>query len=309
MIPMDSAVDDKLALWKIREYSAEDQKPARKTILITGATSGIGKTTAAQLASLGHQVVIVGRNKEKCRAAAETILNQTGRMVHWLAADLSSQAQVRGLAEEFMRRYSRLDVLINNAGAVYFKRSESVEGHEMCWSVNYLQSFLLTRLLLDLLKRSAPAKIINLSSSFHRTARLNLKNIQEKGLYLGWNVYARCKLASLYFTYELANRLEGSGVTVNAIHPGLVKTGIGKNGGWLLRSAVGLVDWFAITPEKAAEALVNLAVNPYTEMISGLYFNGMDNVPSSSASYDENIGRRLWQLSEAMTGLSDLSMN
>jgi NAD(P)-dependent dehydrogenase (short-subunit alcohol dehydrogenase family) len=275
-----------------------------KTILISGATNGIGRAAAAQLAAMGHTIVIVGRNREKCIAATETICQQTGGRVSWLMADLSSQAQVRRLAEEFRQRFRRLDVLINNAGAVFIRRVETVDGMELCWSVNYLQTFLLTHLLLDLLKASAPARIINLSSVFHWVARLNLDNLHERGRYIGWNVYARCKLASLYFTYELARRLEGSGVTANAIHPGLVKTGMGKTSGWLLRSVFRVVDLFAVTPEEGAEGVSNLAINPALETVSGLYFSGMKTARSSPLSYNRDIARQLWEISAKATGVS-----
>ncbi len=278
--------------------------PEQKTILITGATNGIGRAAAAQLAAVGHSIVIVGRNREKCVATTETIRQQTGGNVSWLLADLSSLAHVRRLAEEFQQRFQRLDVLINNAGAVYIRRVETPEGMEMGWSVNYLQAFLLTSLLLDLLKASAPARIINLSSVFHWVARLNLENLQERGLYIGWNVYARCKLASLYFTYELARRLQGSGVTANAIHPGLVKTGMGKTSGWLLHTVFQMVDLFAVTPEKGAEGVVHLAINPVFETASGRYFSGKKLVRSSHVSYDRDMARRLWEISARITGVS-----
>jgi retinol dehydrogenase-14 len=277
-----------------------------KTILITGATNGIGVVAAAQLAAMGHRIVIVGRNREKCIAASETIGQKTGRQASWLIADLSSQAQVRRLAEEFQERFERLDVLINNAGAVYIRRAETADGMEMAWSVNYLQAFLLTHLLLDLLKASAPARIINLSSVFHWPARLNLNNMQERGVYIGWNVYARCKLASLYFTYELARRLEGSGVTANAIHPGLVKTGMGKTSGRLLRLVFRVVDLFGIPPEKGAEGVTNLAVNPALEKVSGQYFSRMKSVRSSPVSYRRDTARQMWDVSEKLTRVTGI---
>jgi retinol dehydrogenase-14 len=290
----------------VKDSLREMMRQESKTILITGATNGIGLVAAVQLAGKGHSIVIAGRNREKCIAATETIRQKTGVEVTWLLADLSCQAQVRQLAEEFRQRFGRLDVLINNAGAVYIQRAETVDGVEMCWSVNYLQAFLLTHLLLDLLKASAPARIINLSSVFHWPARLDLDNMQERGLYFGWNVYARCKLASLYFTHELARRLEGSGVTANAIHPGLVKTGMGKTSGWLLRSVFRVVDLFGVTPEKGAQGVVNLAINPALEKVSGQYFSGMKAVRSSPVSYHRDIAQRLWEVSEKLTGVTGI---
>lgn len=268
-----------------------------KTILISGATGGIGRAAALQLARLGHQVAIIGRSRARCAETAEEIRRVTGRPVDWLLADLSSLEEVRRAAEEIRARYERLDVLINNAGAVYMKRALTPEGIEQGWAVNYFQAFLLSQLLLDLLKASAPARIINLSSIYHWAARLDPDNLAERGLYIGWEVYGQTKLAMLYFTYELARRLEGSGVTVNAIHPGLVKSGIGKNRGWLLRAVFRAVDLFAVPAEEGAAGLVNLAVNPGLEGVSGEYFSGMKMARSSPASRDRETGRRLWERS------------
>jgi len=274
-----------------------------KTILITGATSGIGRAAATHLARLGHSVVIVGRSTQKCIETVAEILQQTGRQVDYLLADLSSQAEIHRLAREFSARFERLDVLINNAGAVFIQRMETVDGVEMGWTVNYFQAFLLTHLLMDQMKNSSPARVINLSSNFHQAARLNLDNLEERGRYIGWNVYARTKLASLYFTYELARRLEGSGVTANAIHPGLVATGMGKTSGWLLRTIFRFVDLFAIPAEKGAEGLVNLATQPELETVSGEYFSGKKIARSSRVSYDLEIARRLWERSMEITKL------
>lgn len=274
-----------------------------KTILITGATNGIGKAAAASLAALGQAVVIVGRSEQKCAATAEAIFHQCGAKVTWLVADLASQAAVRSLAEAFQRRFERLDVLINNAGAVYLQRQETVDGQEMGWAVNYFQAFLLTHLLLDQLKAAPAGRVINLSSNFHWAARLNLKNLQERGIYIGWNVYARTKLASLYFTRELAHRLAVSGVTANAIHPGLVATGMGKTSGWLLRAIFSVVDRFAIPAERGAQGLVHLALSPALQTVSGAYFDGLRAARSSPVSYNRAIGQRLWERSREVTSL------
>lgn len=274
-----------------------------KVILITGATSGIGKAAAASLAALGHAVVIVGRSEPKCIATGEEIYRLCGRKVTWLVADLASQAAVRRLAKAFKARCERLDVLINNAGAVYIQRQETVDGQEMGWAVNYFQAFLLTHLLSDQLKASAPARIINLSSNFHWAARLNLENLQERGIYIGWNVYARTKLACLYFTRELAERLDGSKVTANAIHPGLVATGMGKTSGWLLRSIFSLVDRFAMPPARGAQVLVHLALAPALQAVSGEYYDGLRAARSSPISYNREIAQKLWDKSREITGV------
>ena len=174
----------------------------------------------------------------------------------------------------------------------------------MGWAVNYFQAFLLTHLLLDCLQASAPARVINLSSNFHWAARLKLGNLQERGLYIGWNVYARTKLACLYFTRELARRLAGSGVTVNAIHPGLVATGMGKTSGLLLRAVFSVVDRFAITPEHGAEGLIHLALARELQDVSGEYFDGLKITRSSPVSYNREIGQELWEKSLQITGLN-----
>ncbi|RPI80965.1 MAG: SDR family oxidoreductase [Chloroflexi bacterium] len=274
-----------------------------KTILITGATSGIGRAAAVQLSVLGHSVVLVGRDQGKCISASNEIYQKCGRKPTWLLADLSSMEQVRSLAREFLSRFERLDVLINNAGAVYIRRIETPDGLEMGWAVNYFQSFLLTHLLLDKLKASAPSRIVNLSSNFHWAARLNLDNLNERGRYIGWNVYARTKLASLYFTYELSRRLEGSSVTANAVHPGLVATGMGKTSGWLLKTVFRIVDLFAIPPEKGAQSLVFQALDPSLSLISGKYFSGTKLTRSSPISYDVDNARYLWERSWEITGI------
>jgi NAD(P)-dependent dehydrogenase (short-subunit alcohol dehydrogenase family) len=256
------------------------------------------------MAAMDHHVVIVGRSTEKCMATSEEIFGQCGKRIDWLVADLSSQAAVRRLAQSFKQRFGRLDVLINNAGAVYIRRQQTEDGQEMGWAVNYFQAFLLTHLLLDWLQASAPARVINLSSNFHWAARLNLENLQERGVYIGWNVYARTKLASLYFTRELARHLAGSGVTANAIHPGLVATGMGKTSGRLLRAVFSVVDRFAIPPAQGAEGLVHLALDPELQTVSGEYFDGLTIARSSPISYDQKIARRLWEKSRDITGIS-----
>src|SRR5215207_6225037 len=207
---------------------------SEKIILITGATNGIGKAAALELAKQGNTVVIVGRNPAKTQATVEEIKQQSGNSaVEGLIADLSSLADVRRLADEFRQRHSRLDVLINNAGALFAERELTVDGYEMTFAVNHLAYFLLTNLLLDLLKASAPARIVNVASDAHKGMKINFDDLQLEKNYGGMMgpAYGQSKLANILFTYELARRLAGTGVTVNALHPGLVRTGFAGNMG------------------------------------------------------------------------------
>ena len=204
-----------------------------KTCLITGGSDGIGYVAARELARLGAQVFIVGRNAFKTKDAVERILDETGnREVRYLLADLSSQADVRRLADQVKEQIPRLDVLLNNAGAIFLSNRSSVDGIEMTFALNHLGYFLLTTLLLDLLKDSAPARIVNVSSSSHGSpGEFQLEDLPQPGKSGGYRAYGRSKLCNLWFTYELARRLEGSAVAVNALHPGLVRTNIARNNG------------------------------------------------------------------------------
>jgi retinol dehydrogenase-12 len=284
-----------------------------KICMVTGATSGIGAVTAEALARQGATVIAVGRNPEKCEAQVELIRRKTGnRSVEYLVADLSSRDEIRRLARQFQERYQRLDVLVNNAGGIFLRRQESVDGIEMTFALNHLAYFLLTNLLLDTLKASAPARIVNVSSCGHLLAKgINFDDIQAKKGFRGGKVYFQSKLANLLFTYELARRLEGTGVTVNALDPGIVDTNIGMNNGWLLRvlkPVLGplvnrLLRLKSVSAEEGARTTIYLATAPEVEEITGRYFVEEKEVVSSEASRDEAAARRLWQLSEEMTAL------
>jgi NAD(P)-dependent dehydrogenase (short-subunit alcohol dehydrogenase family) len=275
-----------------------------KLCLVTGATSGIGLETAKQLAQRGATVVIVGRQPDKTAAAVTHIRAQGGASVEALLADLSSQAQVRALAEEFRQRFTRLDVLIHNAGLVMMRRQESVDGIEMTFAVNVLAPFLLTHLLLDVLKASAPARIINVGSALHKNAKFDFDDVQMKRRYNGLQAYNNSKLALLWFTYELARRLEGTGVTVNAFHPGAVRTNlIARHGGffkWIVNPIFALQ---ALPVEQGAQTGVYLATAPEVEGVTGKYFGKCQPHASSPASYDREAQQRLWRLCEEMTGM------
>jgi retinol dehydrogenase-12 len=276
-----------------------------KVCLITGATSGIGLVAARELAQRGARVVLVGRNPAKCSAAVDEIRSQTGNPeVEGLLADLSSQEQVRELARQFRDRHSRLDVLINNAGGLWIRRELTVDGLEMTFAVNHLAYFLLTELLLDMLQTSAPARVINVSSDAHRGVTLHFDDLMGERRYSGWRAYCRSKLANILFTYELDRRLQGTGVTTNALHPGWVSTGFaGNNGfrGWLFQL---LARCFALTPEQGARTIIYLGSAPEVAGISGRYFVREKEAPSSQASHDQRAAQQLWQISAELTHLS-----
>ena len=275
-----------------------------KVCLVTGATAGIGLVTARELARKGARVMLVGRSREKCARAVEEIKAQTGSSaVEPLVADLSAQADIRRLAEEVKSRTPRLDVLVNNAGGIFLKRQESVDGIEMTFALNHLSYFLFTNLLLPLLKQSSPARIVSVASDAHKGVSLDFDDLEGKTKFGGWRAYQRSKLANILFTYELARRLEGTGVTANTLHPGFVKTTIFREPGpigWLLRRAADVI---ALSPEDGAKTSIYLASSPEVAGISGRYFVKEKPVESSPQSRDTAAGERLWKLSEEMTGL------
>ena len=279
-----------------------------KICMITGATSGIGKEAAFQLARRGATLVLVGRNQWKCEKTVQEINEQTGNSsVEYLLADLSYQAHIRDLAQQFKSRHQRLHVLLNNAGAIVLTRQQTGDGIERTFALNHLSYFLLTCLLLDTLKASAPARIVNVSSDAHRGAILELDDLQCQHQYRGFWAYARSKLANILFTYELARRLEGTGVTVNALHPGLVATNFLANNGLLgkfLRVSLAIR---GISPQRGADTAVYLASSPEVEGITGQYFEKRQAIPSSQVSYDQDAALALWQASLDLTGLDDIT--
>ncbi len=277
-----------------------------KTILITGGTNGIGKSTALVLANNGGQVVIVGRNPEKTKQVVQQIIKVTGNpSVEGLVADLSSMLQVRHLAQEFRQKHQHLHILINNAGGIFATRQLTVDGYERTFALNHLAYFLLTNLLLDMLKTSAPARIINVSSRAHEGATLNFTDLQGEQHYSygGYRAYGQSKLANLLFTYQLARQLDGTGVTVNAVHPGAVATGFGVNNGGAMRVGMRIFRQFSLTPEQGADTIVYLAASPEVEGITGKYWFKRKQLTSSPESYDEDAQKRLWSVSAQLTGV------
>jgi NAD(P)-dependent dehydrogenase (short-subunit alcohol dehydrogenase family) len=276
-----------------------------KVCLVTGATSGLGQATAHALARLDATVAIVGRNLEKSAATVAQIKKLSGNPnVDFLLADLSSQAAIHQMAQQFKERYRRLDILINNAGAVFMQRRESVDGIEMTFALNHLGYFLLTNLLLDVLKASAPTRIVNTSSELHRKAHLDFGDLQNARRYRGMNAYHQSKLANVLFTYELARRLGGTGVTTNVLSPGLVATNLGMNNRGLSPLMKRLVDrMMGISPEEGARTGVYLASSPTVEGVTGKYFVKQEAIPSSPETYDEAIAARLWKVSAELSEL------
>ena len=275
-----------------------------KTVLITGATSGIGEVAARELAAKGAKVVLVGRSAAKCEATAAMIRRATGNPgVEYLVADLSSQAEVRRLAAEIKTRHPRIDVLINNAGAMIAPRRESAEGVEMTWALNHLGYFLLTDLLLDTLKASAPSRVVSVASDAHRMASgIDWDDVEGKKSYSAWHAYSQSKLANVLFNRELARRLEGSGVTANCLHPGLVATNFTAGRGLTFRLLQAISKLFAITSEEGAKTTVYLASSPEVEGASGGYYAKCKPATPTAAARDDEAARRLWALSEGRVG-------
>jgi NAD(P)-dependent dehydrogenase (short-subunit alcohol dehydrogenase family) len=280
---------------------------AGKTVLVTGATSGLGEIAARELAAQGARVVLVGRSAPKCEATAAMIRQATGNPnVEYLVADLSSQADVRRLAVEVEARCPRLDVLVNNAGAMISPRQESVDGIEMTWALNHLGYFLLTNLLLDRLKASAPSRVVSVASDAHRMAwGIDFDDVEGIKSYSPFRAYSQSKLANILFTRELASRLEGSGVTANCLHPGFVATNFTAGKGFTFRLFQLMARVFAISPEKGARTTIYLASSPEVEGVTGGYFARCRPARPSAAARDGEAARRLWDLSERMVGAGD----
>ncbi len=265
-----------------------------KTVLITGSTDGIGKQTAIDLAVRDFFVIVQGRNKDRTLRAVEEISNNTkSNKIDYVIADLSSFKQTRQLAEEIKSKHNRLDVLINNAGVYMKTRSLTEDGLETTFQVNHLSHFLLTILLLDLIKNSTKARIINVSSVAHMHAELDFDNLQGEKHYDAYNAYAVSKLANILFTYRLAEKLKDTGITVNALHPGVIGTKLLWEGFSISGASV----------KQGAETSVYLASSPDVENVTGKYFVDKKETPSSGLSYDKHIQNRMWEISAKLTGV------
>jgi retinol dehydrogenase 12 len=273
-----------------------------KVCVVTGATSGIGKAAAIALARAGAQVVVVGRDQARTEATQDEVAAVcAGAMPQVQIADLSSMAQVRALAE---RLGDRIDVLINNAGFVASRRRVTEDGFEEVFAVNHLAPFLLTNLLLGQLTASAPARVITVTSDAHTAARLDLDNLNLEHGWDSWRSYSNSKLANILFTRELARRLDGTGVTANCAHPGVVRTGFGRDASPLMRIGLTIARPFLLSPERGASTIVYLATSPDVAGATGGYYVKSQLREPSKAAQDEATARRLWELSEELTGLT-----
>jgi retinol dehydrogenase 14 len=277
---------------------------AGKTVLVTGGTGGIGKATAAGLAAVGARVGIVGRDLTRTRAAAADISAASGNpAVDAFGADMSSQDEVRRLAREVLAAYPRLDVLVNNVGGFWATRRVTADGLEHTFAVNHLAGFLLTDLLLDRLKASAPARIVTVSSGAQANGKMNFDDLQGEHGYSGQRAYNQSKLANVMFTYELARRLEGSGVTATVLHPGVVRTGFAADDpSPLWKVLLPLIRPLLKTPAKGAATPIYLASAPEVEGVTGKYFVNSTPKTSSKSSYDEAAAARLWRISVDLVG-------
>jgi NAD(P)-dependent dehydrogenase (short-subunit alcohol dehydrogenase family) len=279
-----------------------------RTIMITGASNGIGRAAARALADRGAELVLVCRDRERGGKTREDITRATGNdKIDLSIADLSSQEQVRKLANEYLASHRPLHVLLNNAGALFFRRRETVDGIEMHFALNHLAYFLLANLLRARLEESGESRIVNVASDAYESAggRLDFDDLEARRRYKPLKAYGASKLANILFTRELARRLEGTGVTANCLHPGLVASGLTRNNGWVGRFGMTLMRPFSRSPERGAETAVYLCAAAEVAGVTGeCFYDGKPMALKPAATNDEDA-RRLWKLSAAITGLSD----
>lgn len=272
-----------------------------KICMITGANSGIGKATALSIAEMGAVVIMICRDKNRGESAQKEIINETGnKSVDLLICDLTSQESIYKLVENFKKKYQKLHVLINNAGVVKTNRTLTIDGFETTFAVNYLAPFLLTNLLLDILKKNVPSRIVNVSSGIHKNGNINFDDLQAENKYRSYKAYGQSKLALILFTYELSKKIKGTGVTVNALHPGFTRTNIGRDYSVFIRAFTKL----SKNPKKGAETSIYLATSPEVEGITGKYFIKKQQTMSSKDSYNKELAKELWKVSLELTKLN-----
>ena len=278
---------------------------AGRTVLVTGGSGGIGKATALGLAAMGAHLAITGRDRARAEEAAREIRAAGGGQVHVFVADLTSQAEVRRLAGEVTESLSRIDVLVNNAGGFWNTRHVTADGLERTFAVNHLAPFLLTGLLLGRLTHSAPARVVTVASSAHASGRLDFDDLQGERSYSGARAYSQSKLANVMFTYELARRLQGTAVTANALHPGVVRTSFGaEDPSGVQRLLVPFMRPVMKSPAQGAATSIHLASAPDLEQVTGRYFAASKPRRSAPRSYDQAAAERLWQVSADLAGLN-----
>jgi NAD(P)-dependent dehydrogenase (short-subunit alcohol dehydrogenase family) len=278
---------------------------ADRTVLVTGGSGGIGRATAQGLAAMGAHLAITGRDRGRTEDAAREIRAAGGGPVDVFVADLSSQQQVRRLAGEVLHSLSRIDVLVNNAGGFWNTRHVTADGLERTFALNHLAPFLLTSLLLDRLKHSAPARVVTVSSNVQATGRIDFDDLQGEQSYSGARAYNQSKLANILFTYELARRLQGTAVTANALHPGVVRTAFGaEDPRGVQRLFTPFMRPFMKTPAQGAATSIHLASAPGLEQVTGRYFASSKPRRSSKRSHDQAAAARLWQVSADLAGLA-----
>jgi retinol dehydrogenase-14 len=278
---------------------------AGRTVLVTGGSGGIGRATALGLARIGAHLAICGRDRESTEGAAVEVRAAGGGPVEVFVADLSSQSQVRRLADEILQRLPRIHVLVNNVGGYWDTRHVTVDGLERTFALNHLAPFLLTTLLWDRLRKSAPARVVTVSSNAHGQGRIDFDDLQGERSYSGARAYSQSKLANILFSYELARRLPASSVTANALHPGLTRTAFGaEDPARVQRRLVPLLRRFMQAPTQGAATSIHVASAPELAQVTGRYFTNRRPKQSAKASYDQAAAARLWQVSVELVGLT-----
>ncbi len=283
-----------------------ENRMSEKICLVTGSSRGIGYYTALGLAQMGAKVIIVSHHEGRCKKAVEKIKTQTGNdLVCYYVADLSSLDEIQQLADKIKQNYQKLDVLVNNAGGWYRKREETIDGIEKTFALNHLSYFLLSGLILELILNTQDARIINVTSDAHRAARkIDFNDPEFFKKYRSFGAYAQSKLANLLFTYELAERLSHESISVNAVHPGLVRSEFYRDFGFIGKVINLFISLFGKNAKEGADTPIYLASSPELDDVSGKYFVDRQEKKSSPISYDQSTAHRLWQISETMTGFT-----
>ena len=276
-----------------------------KTVVITGATSGIGEVAAARLAEMGATILFVARDRARAETTLKRLAAKSAAPHRYYEADLSRLAEMKRVGAEIAADSPRIDVLVNNAGAMFSSRNVTADGLEMTFALNHMSYFVLTNALLDKLKASAPARIVNTASAAHLGAKLDFDDLQGERNYSGFRAYGRSKLCNILFTRELARRLQGTGVTANCLHPGFVATRFGDQSGGMIGRLFPFFKLFGRSPDKGGDTIVYLASSPEVASDSGLYFFDRRKTTPSAAAQDDEAARKLWTDSARLAGFSD----